>query len=230
MTSESLCRDGTSGPDLSAEAFLREGFEDLLVSLRDLGNPLCLHLMEELYQAMLRRSSSYSSLLTKSEEYIWEEIHSVYWKDVSPSLRDAYSLISVLIVQNMRHRSPLDIPAMIRRADMGILLGSAMFREHLQHLINDLSVARKLPDTGKESPIEMNKSHKRQRLHSPIVDRIDPCSSTAVMRVPDVISVEEFVRQHLNLNAPLIMERAVDDWPAVSRWRSLEYFKESIVL
>ena len=208
------------------DTFIRHGFQDVLVSLQCTCNPLCSSLMNKLHEAFIHSDSTYSSLLSKNEEYIWEEIHSVYWKDVPTALRDAYSFLSVLVVRDMFESDPQDIANIIRRADIGILLGSSLFREHLLQLIQDSSSIRDHFD-GHNLRTELSREHKRLRWQCPIADMDNPCPSRAIKRSSPTVSLEEFIHDHLNSGIPLLLERSADDWPALRKWKDLQYFRES---
>jgi hypothetical protein len=206
-----------------------QGCDVLLKSLKNVKIPavLAINLLQNLRNTLHDSGVIPAILLYQIEEYIWEEIHSVHWKDVPLEYRDVYSFVSYLSIVHMQHD---DIAALIHRADLGILMGSSFYTHKLQELIHQYTEQFKIRNIPLVSTTTTEKVVSRKRRFKNSFDHIMIVPSTKSKRIQrncDSVGLESFVHEFMGFAIPVVFEGIIDHWPALERWKDLQYFKQS---
>lgn len=168
------------------------------------------------------QTSLYKFTLKQVEAYLWEEIHSVHWKDVMIGYRHAYSFISFLSTWEIAQTN--DVKGAIRRADIGLLMGSYFFRNNL-HLL--LSALVPLCPSVALVPVDISvlgKRRKSTQLKIPHLLFNDEIHGRTLPRLAYLISLTEFRSSYLDSNCAVVLKGVVKHWVACQQWSRLEYF------
>jgi hypothetical protein len=215
---------------------IREGFERLLplvdIPLSDpYSNPLILkqlQLLSDRYTSS--EDQNYCETLHYIEEYVWEELHSVYWKAVPTYQRDAYSFITFLSALNLAMITD-DIQQAIRKADTGILMGSDFFKPHLQTLIRDLHplVEKDLSSSSSTTQPYGKRRRVSSSYHHIVLAPLHGPLHSVIARSCEFLSLGGFVLRHLDRDDPVVLEGLMAHWNAMqdTTWCQLTYFESS---
>ena len=181
--------------------------------------------------------------LSKLKEYVWEEIHSVHWKEVIVEYRDCYSFVSYLHALLLPHTQAFSmreesdrraqIQQAIRVADMGLLLGSPFFAVHLHGIIRELTVEHQtLHSPHDYNAILVNRDinfRSRKRRRSSLSDSFPHYlllnNEKPIERIETLLSLSDFRRSYLVPQRPVILTQGItEDWEALVKWKNLDYF------
>jgi len=181
----------------------------------------------------------------------WAKLHTGYWKDVDLVWREIYSASSLLLalciaVYNDVQKSFLQIEDAIKILDFALLMGAPNNREHIHSLIDyfcqqyDQNKTFSLPSEkcvekrGLEDETENSVSRKKAKLEPKIKPRNKIISDTlgvpAISKdfeVPRITppSVETFFREYMSKGRSVILTHLVDHWPALSKWKDIDYIR-----
>jgi hypothetical protein len=180
----------------------------------------------------------------------WEHLNTGYWKDVSLTWRHAYTALSLVraVAQfarlALRHRSDdradggesraaaetkeeLDLALPIRTCDMGLLMGAPIMNNVLARLVAKFQGMLHTETQGDE-PRDETVPAKRQKIQN--IQKLEQISPEPVLCNPiervSCPSLEMFQEKYMRTETPVIIENAIDFWPAFGRRRwSVEYIK-----
>ena len=161
-------------------------------------------------------------------DVIWEHLNTGHWKDVDITWRFAYSYVSLYKaaceIASM-NRGALHYEEAIKTCDMGLLMGAPVWGNILNMLVTEL---QRLQGSNKESrgvphpPTNPSTCTKRQK-----VGPIPSIPQEREVRRISCPSLEQFRKQHMDTQIPVIVTDSIDFWPALStRPWNLEYIKE----
>ncbi len=158
----------------------------------------------------------------------WEHLNTGHWKDVSIQWRSAYTILCVFsaVCEYVEFKLTLDrnyLTNSVKTCDMGLLMGAPVCDNILTKLVTELQKRSSRhesrdPATGKKSAVVTTK--KPKSVEMPL---LDPSKQISRIKCP---SLEHFKRDFLDTETPVIIEGAIDYWPAFgqNRW-NLEYLK-----
>lgn len=183
------------------------------IELEKSGNPIALSLFDRLKNSVENHSSSREQLILANEmlSYLWERMHDGYWKDIHRSLRSSFGMTSLVKAYILRrHR------VAFRVADKGILLGSRASASSLIHLVNDIKILQNKSSTNAEDYCS---------LPSHVVSSIPRRLNRHPIHIKAVPSLNAFYKFHLVCDEPVVISGVMDDWPAITKWAELNYFR-----
>lgn len=211
----------------SLDDFNSIGIEELIVGKTYIHELLVTArlLYEEEWQQCYRRSKVLLNIT-------WEHLNTGHWKDVHISWRRAYSCISILksLAEYVIHRTEGShaISGVLRSCDLGLLMGAPILNNILCklaaafqncHCLNErremlLQEVSNVP-VGKSDDDHINSADSIGSHLTSKRARIDGESdrSVPVLRCP---SLEYFQKHYMNPARPVIIEGAVNHWPALS--------------
>ena len=153
----------------------------------------------------------------------WEHLNTGHWKDVAVEWRFSYTFLSLFkavceFVQFKRTSKKENLSNAIRTCDMGLLMGAPVNNNILTKLVaqfqnlyaDQFSDPNDLPTTSK----------KVKTTDLPIINLEN------VMKRKQNPSLEDFKNSHMDKAEPVVLEGAIDYWPAFGerKW-SLNYIK-----
>ena len=154
----------------------------------------------------------------------WEHLNTGHWKDVAVEWRFSYAFLSLFkaiceFVQFKRTAKKENLSNAIRTCDMGLLMGAPVNNNILTKLVaqfqnlyaDQFSDPNDLPTTSKK---------KVKTTDLPIINLEN------VMKRKQNPSLEDFKNNHMDKEEPVVLEGAIDYWPAFGerKW-SLNYIK-----
>ena len=154
----------------------------------------------------------------------WEHLNTGHWKDVAVEWRFAYTFLSLFkaiceFVQFKRTAKKENLSNAIRTCDMGLLMGAPVNNDILTKLVAQFQ--NEYTDHFRDSydlPTTSKKKVKTTDL--PIINLEN------VMKRKQNPSLEDFKNNHMDKEEPVVLEGAIDYWPAFGerKW-SLNYIK-----
>ncbi|XP_076865374.1 lysine-specific demethylase 8 isoform X2 [Brachyhypopomus gauderio] len=158
-------------------------------------------------------------------DYSWEKLNTGTWRDVEKEWRRVYSHGCLFKVVGMCHGEPTQdkVQEAIRTCDMGLLMGASIMDNILQRLVGVLKnkVSKNISSRQEDSEQPSPKKLKKNYLPDPIIK--------ATLSVPRVQcpSLESFRLGFLVPQKPVIIEGAIDHWPAFKdhAW-SIDYLRD----
>jgi len=159
----------------------------------------------------------------------WEQLNTGHWKDVNISWRKLYSYAALLKCLSVYRLGNVHLS--IKTCDMGLLMGAPIFDNILAKLAPQLNVILSNKNKVEKSQIRPccgrneDKSSPpckrwKERKDIPVID-----ASYEIPRV-DCPSLMTFHQQHMRSEQPVILQHAMDHWPALTthRW-NLDYIR-----
>eukprot|EP00112_Aurelia_sp_Birch-Aquarium-sp1_P016610 Seg378.27 transcript_id=Seg378.27/GoldUCD/mRNA.D3Y31 product="JmjC domain-containing protein 5" protein_id=Seg378.27/GoldUCD/D3Y31 len=215
------------------------------------------HIHEHAVASMLRQSwnqiekNDFINSLNFTQislDYVWEKINTGYWKDVDLRWRKAYTIGSLLKVFSLVGKG-VEPDIVFRACDMGLLMGAPVLGNILSKVTKLLQEEYKAYrnvslEVSDDSIPHFNKT-KRIRLEEKENDaeNVKGCESSGAVResitpqiamekdklIPRVeeLSLEKFQKLYLSESKPIIIENAINHWPALSnrKW-TVNYIRE----
>ena len=170
--------------------------------------------------------------LYKAKQYLWEELHSVHWKDVHGLDRELFGLISCMLVTFLHSEPTVDQAHLLQELDCGLLLGS----EHTHVLINKvMSLLRDDNSTKKLSvSVRANQQiHQLRRVQSQCRLKTLTAQNFAVKKTiksTPMLDLGAFYTKFFQPQLPVVLLGCMEDWPAmlpntshIRPWGSIEY-------
>ncbi|XP_067145496.1 lysine-specific demethylase 8 [Centruroides vittatus] len=151
----------------------------------------------------------------------WEKLNTGYWKDVNLSWRFLYSyatLFKILFVLIRKKDNYLN--EAVKVCDYGIIMGAPILDNLLKKIASVLANDLKPVKDDDCEIIHEHKSKKRTHHKTIIIQ------DKEIVRVK-CPSLEKFKSSYMDLKQPVIIEDAIDYWPALStnKW-SIDYLLE----
>ena len=222
------------------ESYLLHLIEDFLDIATCLHSDLtCANVCNRLFSSVHQRhpTKHIFSLATEARDYLWETVHSKSWDVVDSGYRDAFGLLSIILVLSCSAAEPVldnfvDRKLMSSRKlafiDAGLLLSSPRYRGDLLNLIDqdvDLKEEKcvyqscrncNLPKTlvdCRANPTFLSRALSKTGRGNPI----------AFKTSPDLVY---FYDNYFIPGTAVVLGRCMDDWSAVAKWKRLEYYIE----
>ena len=219
----------------------------------------CCKLLKKVISSSSSPSSSSSTSTTEKKElraYLWERLHSVYWKDVKVAYRDAFALVALVscFVGLGPHLASYSARVeLLKVADLGLLLGADLFRKELQSmcsLINQYEKKKTLDDDNsndinniegggggggeeKRRRIQVVVRNHPQRIKLP--PTISTCSNIRRVETPSLVSFYNDILLPAHA-APVVLTGCMSAWPACDVeafpdrvWSNLDNIKRGLV-
>ena len=189
-------------------------------------------------------------------DYVWEKLNTGYWQDVDLRWRKAYTIGSLLKVFSLVGQG-MEPDIVFRNCDMGLLMGAPVLGNILSKVTKLLqgeygvcrnvslevsdSISNVIPDPAgsflvpKRIRLEQKENYAEESAkscESNCITRLDkmhqisPDKDKVIPRVKE-LSLEKFQTVYLSESKPVIIENAVNHWPALSnrKW-SVNYIRE----
>lgn len=211
---------------------------------------VCATLCVRAFEAILQRAtpSRICKLALTAREYLWEVLHSKSWVDISTQYRDAFGLFSFIVAcmiprQALNSLITSDTLRVHRLAviDSGMLLGSEYYRLPLLQLVERIDEERieclnlperKCDDKSSISAEIQQYSHRRKSL--PVLKRYrsflsksedvsDRAGNIERVTAPHLL---QFLQSHLLSSRPVVLTGCMEEWSALWKWKSLDYYAE----
>uniref|UniRef100_T1J4Q5 JmjC domain-containing protein n=1 Tax=Strigamia maritima TaxID=126957 RepID=T1J4Q5_STRMM len=132
----------------------------------------------------------------------WEKLNTGHWKDVHMKWRNLYAYASLF-------------KECLYTCDMGLLLGAPIFDNILGKIANALNKNCKSPEPPKESQVIHDREYRLQKAKRLKSCNIPMLKENQLPRV-NCPTLFEFEEKYFRLKLPLIIENAMDFWPAMS--------------
>ncbi|CAL9109602.1 lysine-specific demethylase JMJ30 isoform X1 [Musa acuminata AAA Group] len=163
-----------------------------------------------------------------AREMAWEQLHSGPWHEVVPAWREAYAM-ACLHVAELRAGAGERKEA-LRALDMGLIMGGPLLRRDL-----DAAVERIAAGKGSENDAAANVGDCADKWWEGISKNRDlaealsilPSRSLSCKKVEkqSSLSLETFIYDYFLRDSPVIISGCIDHWPAMTRWKDIEYLK-----
>ncbi|THU70519.1 hypothetical protein C4D60_Mb08t25860 [Musa balbisiana] len=164
-----------------------------------------------------------------AREMAWEQLHSGPWHEVVPAWREAYAM-ACLHVAELRAGAGERKDA-LRALDMGLIMGGPLLRRDL-----DAAVERIAAGKGAENDAAANVGDCADKWWEGISKNRDlaealsilPSRSLSCKKVEkqSSLSLETFIYDYFLRDSPVIISGCIDHWPAMTRWKDIEYLKK----
>ncbi|KAL4198223.1 hypothetical protein AMTRI_Chr03g139140 [Amborella trichopoda] len=180
----------------------------------------------------VRAASGEAQAAEAAREIAWEQLHSGPWHSVRHVWRDAYAM-SCLHVAEI-HWSMGEVREALRALDMGIIMGGALLRKDLDAAVKALVGDRFgfEGSSGEQEGLEgglgggaVACAGSRSRAEE--VLQLLPSKSLSCKKIDkrSDLSLEGFLCNYFLPGSPVIISGAISHWPAMKRWKSMEYLK-----
>ena len=177
------------------------------------------------------------SLTIEARDYIWEALHSKSWNSVDSGYKDAFSLLSIILVAvcsvgDSVSDESVDQQLLSSRKlafiDSGILLGSNRYRRYLLNLIDqdvDMKKEKCAAQSCNEFTLEKTAVERRATpcFLLRTLSKSRRCSPIAFKTSPDLV---HFYNHNFFSKKAVVLGCCMDDWSALSKWRRLDYYVE----
>lgn len=200
---------------------------------------LCYKLFDALHQG-----KSFKHLYLSASEargYLWEALHSKSWDNIGVGYKDAFGLITLVAATAYHHENvrlcnhSLHESQLIALIDSGVLLGSRRYHDELFLLVEkvqklNVAVVTRNSNQGAEvsmrSGFGVEKDIDCSTLPSFLSrGRAKSNRSAAIIR-ESAPSLVDFSNKYLSLGAPAVLTGCMDDWSAMEKWKSLDYYRK----
>ncbi|XP_077986161.1 bifunctional peptidase and arginyl-hydroxylase JMJD5-like [Glandiceps talaboti] len=170
--------------------------------------------------------------------YTWEKLNTGHWKDVDIAWRHLYSIASLLkCLALMCSQGPdgchCNCKEALKACDMGLLMGAPIMDDILSHLATRIhQLQRGENEKGKISPKESevlpqneDKVHVSKKMK--LIDNIPHINKDREIKHVESPSLEHFQSAYMNTKTPVVLQGAMQHWPAMAtrRW-SLDYLHQ----
>uniref|UniRef100_A0A453L4N4 JmjC domain-containing protein n=1 Tax=Aegilops tauschii subsp. strangulata TaxID=200361 RepID=A0A453L4N4_AEGTS len=165
-----------------------------------------------------------------AREMAWEQLHSGPWSEVGSAWRDAYAL-ACLHVARLR-RAAADRRAALRALDMGLIMGGNLLRADLEAALASIAAEPSDGEGDGAEAVDEEANRWREGLdrNRDIADalKILPTKSLSCKEIArrSCISLEEFICDHFLPETPVIISGCIDHWPAMTKWKNIQYLKK----
>lgn len=176
-------------------------------------------------------------LAIEARDYIWEALHSKSWNSVDSGYKDAFSLLSIILVavcsvgdfvfdESVYQESLLS--RKLAFIDSGILLGSNRYRRYLLNLIDqdvDLKKAKCYVRSYNEFTLQKTLVERRATPYYLLrtLSKSRRCSPIAFKTSPDLV---HFYNHYFFTKKAVVLGSCMDDWSALKKWKRLDYYVE----
>ena len=170
--------------------------------------------------------------LHQAKQYLWEELHSVHWKDVHGLDRELFGLISCMLVTLLYGEPTVDQAHLLQELDCGLLLGS----EHTHELINKVMSLLRNEGTTEKLSVSVcanQRLHQLRRAQSQCRLKTLKAQNFAVKKTiksTPMLDLVAFYSKFFQPQLPVVLLGCMEDWPAmlpnaanIERWGSIEY-------
>jgi [protein]-arginine 3-hydroxylase / protease len=160
------------------------------------------------------------SLLKLSQELYnlsWTKLHTGHWKNVKEKWRELFSysiLISTFL--NLRKFEFKNLKNLMKEIDLGLMMGNGLFEVELQTIVR---VFHKMAvDHFGITETQSIQHFKKRKIEN------SNNSENSILRFSSPPSVKEF-KKYFKEGTPIIIENSMKEWPAFTKWKDLNYFK-----
>lgn len=171
----------------------------------------------------------------------WEKIHCGKWDEIDLIWRDLYSFAcfgnaGILFLND-------DLKKCIHTLDLGIMLGHKTYQQSLQtfiqyahnklikHKNNELNsssfpILRFTNDENDNQEMKNNEDYMQCikyldcKVDLPLIDKNNLIKTVNA----DNIDLIQFITNHFNQSEPVLIKKMVSNWPAIEKWKNLNYF------
>lgn len=156
-----------------------------------------------------------------AREMAWEQLHSGPWNEVGPVWRDAYAM-ACLYVAGIRAKSG-DLDETMKILDLGVIMGGGMLRKELDDAIDWVRKAKN--ENFDEGDISFGCVDKLdlQKVLQILPKRSLSCNT---VEKKSSMSLETFISDYFLRSLPVIITDCIEDWPARTKWKDIEYLKK----
>jgi hypothetical protein len=199
----------------------------------------CATVCNRLFSSMHERhpTKRIYGLAIEARDYIWEALHSKSWNSVDSGYKDAFSLLSIILVAvcsvgDSVSDESLDQELLLSRKiafiDSGILLGSNRYRRYLLNLIDqdvDLKKAKCAVQSYNKFTPQKTVVERRATpsFLSRTLSKSRRCSPIAFRTSPDLVY---FYNHYFFSRKAVVLGSCMDDWSALTKWKRLDYYVE----
>ena len=181
--------------------------------------------LDYFYSSKWDKCYVYSKVLL---DIAWEHLNTGHWKDVDIHWRYAYTLLCTFkaVCEFVQYKTTYDrknLACAIKTCDMGLLMGAPVNDNILAKLVAEFqriyAKRRQVMSSYEDMVCMTNKKMNTQKLPA-----INLSNAIKRVRCP---SLEYFKNSHMDKEEPVILEGAIDYWPAFGerKW-SLQYIKD----
>jgi [protein]-arginine 3-hydroxylase / protease len=146
----------------------------------------------------------------------WTKLHTGYWKNVKDKWRELFSysiLISTFL--NLKNFEFENLKNLMKEIDLGLMMGNGLFEFELQtamKIFHKMAVDHfGISETKTIQHFKKRKIEDSKNLENSILRLTNP-------------TMKEF-KKYFNEGIPIIIENSMDEWPALNKWKDLNYFK-----
>jgi len=175
--------------------------------------------------------------LYEAKQYLWEELHSVHWKDVHGLDRELFGLVSCMMVLILYGEPTVKLAQLLQVLDCGLLLGSELTHKlinQVMSLLRDDNIIDKL-----SVPVHANKRvHELRRIQSQRRLKTLTAHTTASKKTIEstfMLDLGAFYTKFFQPQLPVVLKGCMEDWPAMlphasntTRWGSIEYLLNTL--
>ena len=180
--------------------------------------------LENIWTCYLNKEYAYTGSLSQILiDESWEESNIGHWKDVDINWRYLYSYASLIKCLCLYHLENIDYA--IKTCDMGLLLGAPIFDNILAKLVSKLNKTVSFSDekcnsNDNDNDVEPLIKKQRPQIQYP---SINPKYAISRLKCPSLLTFQQY---HMKQEIPVIIENAMNHWPAMQehQW-SLKYLR-----
>lgn len=170
-----------------------------------------------------------------AHELAWEQLHSAPWHSVHPVWRDAYSLACLYWAAFLESAGKIE--EALRVLDKGIIMGGRLLKGDLDSAMSALHRSASIDGFGNAScegsvdglytESATADASASERNFAEVVSKLPTGSlKSRVVEKIALLTVEDFLCQFFIRGAPVIITSAMISWPALTKWRNLDYLKK----
>ena len=149
----------------------------------------------------------------------WEKLHMGDWKDVSDCWRSAYSFCALLLGHLDSLRG--NWTAAMKCFDLVLLMGTPKWHELAHFAISNAPIDAVADEEADSEPLKWN-----DHVPLKIPNSLEKWPLVMQYEKDALPSLEEFVERHLKPGIPCLMKGLAAEWPAVAKWRNVDYLAE----
>ncbi|KAG9450670.1 hypothetical protein H6P81_010635 [Aristolochia fimbriata] len=163
-----------------------------------------------------------------AREMAWEQLHSGPWHSVLPVWRDAYSM-ACLLVAAFHHRAK-EYREALKVLDMGIIMGGMLLRKDLDAAVDKIIFSSGDSAELAEEGLERSRGARFAEFEysdEAKVLQVLPSKSLChqIVERKASLSLERFLSDYFLAGRPVIITDCMLHWPALSKWKDLEYLR-----